>query len=75
LPKYILISLYFSISIWRRDSKNRKANWVGHIMLRNCLLKHVIEGKVEGRVEVTGRQWRRRKQPRGNLEEKRGYWK
>jgi hypothetical protein len=29
--------------------KRRKANWIGHILRRNCLLKHVIEGKVEGR--------------------------
>jgi hypothetical protein len=27
----------------------RKANCVGHILRRNCLLKHVIEGKLEGR--------------------------
>jgi replicative superfamily II helicase len=24
----------------------RKANWIGHIVSRNCLLKHIIEGKV-----------------------------
>jgi hypothetical protein len=35
--------------------KRRKANWIGHILLRNCLLKHVIEGKLEGRIEMTGR--------------------
>jgi len=23
----------------------RKANWIGHIWLRNCLLKDAIEGK------------------------------
>jgi hypothetical protein len=34
----------------------RKANWIGHILHRNCLLKHVIEGKTEGRIEVTGRR-------------------
>ena len=28
----------------------RKANWVGHILCRNCFLKHVIEGKLEGTV-------------------------
>jgi hypothetical protein len=28
----------------------RKANWNGHILRRNCLLKQVIEGKVEGRI-------------------------
>jgi hypothetical protein len=27
--------------------KTRKANWNGHILRRNCLLKHVIEGKLE----------------------------
>jgi hypothetical protein len=42
--------------------KRRKANWIGHILRRNCLLKHVIEGKVEGRIEMTGRRGRRRKQ-------------
>jgi hypothetical protein len=25
--------------------KRRKANWIGHILRRNCLLKHVIEEK------------------------------
>jgi hypothetical protein len=25
-------------------------DWIGHILCRNCLLKHVIEGKVEGKV-------------------------
>jgi replicative superfamily II helicase len=24
----------------------RRANWIGHIVSRNCLLKHVIEGKI-----------------------------
>ena len=42
--------------------KRKKANWIGHILRRNCLLKQVIEGKIEGRVEVTGRRGRRRKQ-------------
>ena len=41
--------------------KIRKANWIGHILRRYCLLKHVIEGKIEGRIEVTGRRGRRRK--------------
>ena len=38
----------------------REANWIGHIMRRNCLLKHVIERKIEGRKEVAGRRGRRR---------------
>ena len=24
----------------------KRANWIGHILSRNCLLKHVIEGKI-----------------------------
>jgi len=34
----------------------RKANWIGHILRGNCLLKQAIGGKVEGRIEVTGRR-------------------
>jgi hypothetical protein len=55
--------------------KRRKANWIGHILRRNCLLKHVIEGKLEGRIEMTGRKGRRCKQLLDDLKEKRGYWK
>jgi hypothetical protein len=39
-----------------------------------CPLKHVIEGNTEGRIEVTGRRGRRRKQLLDSLKEKRGYW-
>jgi hypothetical protein len=28
---------------------------IGHVLLRNCLPKHVIEEKIEGRAEMTGR--------------------
>ena len=37
----------------------RKANWIGHIWRRNCLLKLVIEGNVEGSIEVKVRRGRR----------------
>jgi hypothetical protein len=30
--------------------KTVKDNWIGHIWRRNCLLKHVFEEKIEGRV-------------------------
>jgi len=30
--------------------KRRKANWIGHILRRNCLLKHFIEGKIQERI-------------------------
>jgi hypothetical protein len=33
----------------------RKANWIGHILRRNCLLQQVIEGTIKGEIEVTGR--------------------
>ena len=41
--------------------KISKANWVGNILRRNCLLKQVIEVKIEKRMEVTGKRGRRRK--------------
>jgi hypothetical protein len=41
--------------------RRRKANWIGHILRGNCLLKHIILEKVEGGIEVTGRQGRRSK--------------
>ena len=42
---------------------------------RNCLLKHVIEEKIVGRKEVTGRQGRRRKQLVDDIKEVSGYGK
>jgi hypothetical protein len=42
---------------------------------RNCLLKHVIEGKMEGSREITGLRGRRRKQVLDDFNEKRIYWK
>ena len=52
-----------------------KGNWIGHILCRNCLLKRVIERKIEGRIEMTGRRGRRSKQLLDDLKEKRGKWK
>jgi hypothetical protein len=57
----------------RHTIKIRKTNWIGHILRRNCLLKHVIEGTLEGRIEMTGRRGRRRKQLLDDLKEKRRY--
>jgi hypothetical protein len=39
-----------------------KAKWVGHILRRNCRLKHVIEGKINVKIEVIGRRGRRSKE-------------
>jgi hypothetical protein len=55
--------------------KRRKANWIGQILRRNCLLKHVTGGKLEGRIEMTGRRGRIRKQLLDDLKEKKRYWK
>jgi len=51
----------------------RKANWIGYILRRNCLLQRVIEGKIQGGIEVTGRQGRRRTKLLDDLKERRGY--
>jgi hypothetical protein len=46
----------------------------GHILRRNCFLKHAIEGKIGGRLEVTRRQGTRRKQLLDDFKESGGYW-
>jgi hypothetical protein len=51
-----LHSLYTSLH--PTYNKRRNANWIGHILRRNCLLKHVIERKIGGGIDVTGRQRR-----------------
>ena len=41
---------------------------------RNCLLKHVIVGRIGRQIEGTGRRRRRCKQLLGGLKEKRKHW-
>jgi hypothetical protein len=55
--------------------KRKKANWIAHILRRNYLLMHVVEGKIDGRMEVAGRRSKRRKQLLDYFRETRGYWK
>ena len=50
------------------EIRKRKANWIGHILRRNCLLKQVIEGKLKGEMEGI----RRRKKLLDNLKDRRG---
>jgi hypothetical protein len=50
-----------------------EANWIGHILRRNCLLQGVIEEKIQRGIEVTGRQGRRRRKLLDDLKERRGY--
>ena len=55
------------------EIRKRKAKWIGHILRRNCLLQRVIEGKIQGGIEVTGRQGRRRRKLLDDLTERREY--
>ena len=55
------------------EINKRMANWIGHILRRNCLLQRVNEGKIKGGIEVTGRRGRRRRKLLDDLKERRGY--
>jgi hypothetical protein len=50
-------------------AKQRKNNWIGQTLHKICLLKHVVEEKIE----VTGRRRRRRKQLLNDLNGNRRY--
>jgi len=53
------------------NKTRKKSKWGNHTLHRNCLLKHVIEGKIEWR----GRRRRRRKQLVDETTERKRYWK
>jgi len=55
------------------EKSKRKANWIGHILRRNCLLQRVIEGKIKGGIEVTGKRGRRCRKLLDDLKERREY--
>ena len=55
------------------EIRKRKANWIGHILRRNCLLQQVIEGKIKGEMEVARWRGRRRKKLLDDLKDRRGY--
>ena len=52
------------------DTLNNIANWIGHILRRNCLLHDAIEGQM---TEVRG-VGRRRTQLLDDLRDRRRYW-
>ena len=56
-----------------QEIRKRKANWIGHILRRNCLPKQVIEGEIRGKIEVIRRRGRRRKKLLDDLGDRRGY--
>ena len=49
----------------------RKANWIGHILRRNCFLHNVIEGQM---TKVKGVGKRKRIPLLDDLRNKRRYW-
>ena len=55
------------------EINKRKANWIGYILHRNCLLQWVIEGMIKGRIEVTERRGRRCSKLLDDLKERRGF--
>ena len=55
------------------EISKRKANCIGHILRRNCLLQRVIEGKVKAGIEVTGRRGSRRRKLLDDLKERTGH--
>jgi hypothetical protein len=81
LSDVLIIEKWISITWSQRERsilntmKRRKAKWTGHILPRNCLIRHVMEGKLEGRIEVIRRWGRRSKQMRDDIKVARGYWK
>jgi hypothetical protein len=56
----------YKTSYKRQKKVSRYVLWIarffyvyGHILRRNCLLQQVIEGKIKGKIEVTGKRGRR----------------
>jgi len=46
--------------MYKHEIRKRKANWIVHILRRNCLLQRVIEGKIKGQEaeeENVGSYW------------------
>jgi hypothetical protein len=72
----LFITNYLRVSEQRNilhEIRKRKANWIDHILHRNCLLKEDTEGKIKGQIEVTRRRGRRRKKMLDDLGDRRGY--
>jgi hypothetical protein len=51
------------------EIKERKANWFGHVLRKDCCLKHATEGQIKGRTQVAKRLERRKQIP-DDLEDK-----
>ena len=46
---FLFLSFHFYIRITSHKTK-KKAHWTGHILRRNCLLKHVTEEKINVKI-------------------------
>jgi hypothetical protein len=55
------------------EMSKRKADWIGHILRRNCLLPQFIGGKIKVWIELKERRGRRRRKLLDNLKERRAY--
>jgi hypothetical protein len=55
------------------ERSKRKANWIGQILRKNCLLQQVIEGKIKVGIEVTGRRGSKRRKLLDDFKKRRGY--
>jgi len=55
------------------EIRKRKANWIGQILRRNCLLQRVIEEKIQESLKVTGRRGRKRRKLLDDLQKRREY--
>jgi hypothetical protein len=62
-------------NVLHKVKRRKKTNWIGRILQRNCILKHVVKGSIEGKREVTRRRGRICSQLRDYLKEMRRYWK
>ena len=69
----VLLRVYEQRNILH-EIRKRKANLIGHVLRRNCLLQQVIEGKIKGQIEATRRRGRRRKKLLDDLKDRRGYY-
>jgi hypothetical protein len=70
MKKYYLVKEQRNIL---HEISKQKANWIGHILRRNCFLRQFIEGKIKGGIEVIGRRGRRRRKLVDDLKEMIGY--
>jgi hypothetical protein len=79
-PDLASYTLTFALQLRKKHGKtsvrvSQKVILTGHILCKNCLLKHVIEGMKEGRIEVKERHGRKCEELLDKVKERRGYWK